>query len=243
MAIDINISTTFLGDTDTPSSYVGQGGKFVSVKVAEDGLEFTTISVADTNIYNTNGTLTANRTVTGGGFTLDFLGVTRIRPINATSTEVGFSFRNFANTSDLIKFFNTGNVEVISGVMSLGGAILSTVRFNSVTNVTGMMAVRGYQSSGSANQLAAGFTTDGSSSVAIQAQATAGAFSTAIRAWGSLYSLYIRGSIFDTALFNNTPQMPQATLAGEVALVAALTKGRWYYLDNGDGTGTVKVKL
>jgi len=36
--------TTFLGLTDTPSSYTGEGGKFVRVKATEDGLEFATVS-------------------------------------------------------------------------------------------------------------------------------------------------------------------------------------------------------
>lgn len=33
-------ATTFVGLTDTPSSYSGSGGKGVKVKTAEDGLEF-----------------------------------------------------------------------------------------------------------------------------------------------------------------------------------------------------------
>lgn len=32
--------STFVGLTDTPASYAGQGGKYVAVKVGEDGLEF-----------------------------------------------------------------------------------------------------------------------------------------------------------------------------------------------------------
>jgi len=37
-------SSTFLMNTDTPSSYSGQSGKVVTVKATEDGLEFTTPS-------------------------------------------------------------------------------------------------------------------------------------------------------------------------------------------------------
>ena len=35
---------SFIGLTDTPSSYAGQGGKIVTVKLAEDGLEFTEVA-------------------------------------------------------------------------------------------------------------------------------------------------------------------------------------------------------
>ena len=40
-------STTFLGLTDTPNAYAGQGGKFVKVNITPDGLEFGTIGAAD----------------------------------------------------------------------------------------------------------------------------------------------------------------------------------------------------
>lgn len=40
MAINININTTFTGNTDTPSSYSGQGGKVPVVKNDETGLDF-----------------------------------------------------------------------------------------------------------------------------------------------------------------------------------------------------------
>jgi len=44
-------SSTFLGLTDTPSSYAGQAGKVVAVAGTEDSLEFTTISgVADEKV-------------------------------------------------------------------------------------------------------------------------------------------------------------------------------------------------
>ena len=42
--INVNITTTLLGDTDTPNSYVGEGGKFLAVKADESGTEFKPVS-------------------------------------------------------------------------------------------------------------------------------------------------------------------------------------------------------
>ena len=42
--INVNITTTLLGDTDTPNSYVGEGGKFLAVKADESGTEFKSVS-------------------------------------------------------------------------------------------------------------------------------------------------------------------------------------------------------
>lgn len=51
-------TTTFTGLTDTPSSYSGEGGKYLKVTSGEDGVEFGTVStywVANVNdIYNSN---------------------------------------------------------------------------------------------------------------------------------------------------------------------------------------------
>jgi hypothetical protein len=108
MAIDINITTTFLGNTDTPNTYAGQGGKVVSVKSDATGLEFTTISGADTNIYNTNGTLTANRTVTHNGNTLTFNGKTQVQSPSASASDTAFAVRNNTNTDYLFNQYANG---------------------------------------------------------------------------------------------------------------------------------------
>ena len=42
--INVNITTTLLGDTDTPNSYVGEAGKFLAVKADESGTEFKSVS-------------------------------------------------------------------------------------------------------------------------------------------------------------------------------------------------------
>lgn len=48
----------FLSMTDAPSSYAGQGGKAVVVKISEDGLEFGTISVSFTTLTDTPSSYT-----------------------------------------------------------------------------------------------------------------------------------------------------------------------------------------
>lgn len=63
-------ATTFLGLTDTPSTYAGQAGKRVVVNGTEDALEFETISSAPDSDglvldYSTSEQ-TTNRTYTGG---------------------------------------------------------------------------------------------------------------------------------------------------------------------------------
>lgn len=52
MPIDINISTTFTGDTDTPNAYNGQAGKVPTVKSDETGLEFSEIPANDDLLYH-----------------------------------------------------------------------------------------------------------------------------------------------------------------------------------------------
>lgn len=39
-----NGATTFVGLTDTPANYIGEGGKYCKVKVGEDGLEFAAVN-------------------------------------------------------------------------------------------------------------------------------------------------------------------------------------------------------
>jgi len=241
MAIDINISTTFLGNTDTPNSYVGQANKVVSVKNDATGLEFTTISATDTNIYNTDGTLTANRTVTHNGFTLDFHGLTRVKAFNATSTSIGFSFRNFANTADLVRIYNTGNSEFLDGNHSFGAAIggNTNIRLNAYTS-TLETALRGFNDSNAGKGVFA--VSNGLNGVGIQAQAlnAGGGIGAVIK--GKTYSLVFNGGFLDEAQ-SGSPTFPSTTIAGEVAFLPTIGVGRWYYLDNGDKTGSVKVKL
>ncbi len=62
---------TFIGLTDTPSSYSGSSGKAVKVKSTEDGLEFGTVGDMLKSTYDTNddGIVDAAETVPWGGVT------------------------------------------------------------------------------------------------------------------------------------------------------------------------------
>jgi hypothetical protein len=117
MPITVNISTAFINDTDTPATYTGQGGKTLQVNVTEDGLEFVTGSGA--NIYNANGTLTGNRTVTNSGFTLSFNGKTQVISPSASVLDTAFSVRSFGNTDYIFK--QLGNGEWLTKVTKAGG--------------------------------------------------------------------------------------------------------------------------
>jgi hypothetical protein len=83
--------------SDVPASYVGQTGKFVKVNAGENGLEFATVSVTDTNIYNTNGTLTGNRTVTGANYNLTFNSLGDLK-FNSKTTGYLFGFFDIGNS-------------------------------------------------------------------------------------------------------------------------------------------------
>ena len=128
MAIDINIATTFLGNTDTPSTYVGQGSKVVSVKVDETGLEFTTVSGGGgNNIYNTDGTLTGNRVVSYNGFNLTFGvansgGTLKTVSPGASASDTAFAVRNSLDNANLLSV--QGNSDIAIGNIGNTGARL-----------------------------------------------------------------------------------------------------------------------
>lgn len=126
MPITVNISTAFINDTDTPATYVGQAGKTLQVNVTETGLEFVTASGA--NIYNTNGTLTGNRTVTGGGYVLNFFDANiKYKGIGSVFSEL-VSFRNLSNSADTITIYNDGKVYFYQDFRSLGTNYMETIR-------------------------------------------------------------------------------------------------------------------
>ena len=56
------ITNTFLGLTDTPADFTGQGNKFIRVNVAENGLEFAASASSSTDLRNTFN-CTANQLV------------------------------------------------------------------------------------------------------------------------------------------------------------------------------------
>jgi len=81
--------------TDVPASYTGQTLKFVRVNAAETALEFATVSVSDTNIANTNLTLTS-------------AGATRKLIFGGANASDIFAFRNATDTATLFAFNGIG---------------------------------------------------------------------------------------------------------------------------------------
>tara|TARA_E500000081_G_scaffold135950_1_gene149340 strand:- start:91 stop:729 length:639 start_codon:yes stop_codon:yes gene_type:complete len=68
-------ATTFTGLTDTPSTYTGQGGKYIKVNSTPDGLEFTDAPTTSfTGLTDTPSTYTANKVlkVNSGGTGIEF---------------------------------------------------------------------------------------------------------------------------------------------------------------------------
>jgi len=83
-------STTFLGLTDTPSSYSGQGLKVVRVNVAENALEFASISGtpggSDTQVQRNNaGAFGGITNATSDGTTLTLTSPKIVTAINDTN--------------------------------------------------------------------------------------------------------------------------------------------------------------
>lgn len=82
---------------DTQSNIGGFGGNPIP------------IPVVNTNIYNADGTLTANRVVTGGGFTLTFDAKTTVKAYSNLSTDTAFNVRNFSDSGDLVQIKGNGD--------------------------------------------------------------------------------------------------------------------------------------
>ena len=61
------------------------------------------------NLYTADDTLTSNRTVTGGGFTLTFDAKTTVKAYSNLSTDTVFNVRNFADSGDLVQIKGNGD--------------------------------------------------------------------------------------------------------------------------------------
>lgn len=108
MAIDLNIATTFLGDTDTPNTYVGQATKKVVVNALETGLEFVTDNGGSTNIMNTDLTATANRTQDMNSYSMYFNNAKQFKWINNVAPTIGegsFDLQGSGTTSSDVLFW------------------------------------------------------------------------------------------------------------------------------------------
>lgn len=80
----INNCDTFIDLTDTPTTYIGNGDKFVKVNTAEDGLEFVTSSVVATSV-SYNDLLDLPTLYTSSDFDADFSGKSTTDLIEGTN--------------------------------------------------------------------------------------------------------------------------------------------------------------
>jgi hypothetical protein len=104
----INVNASFTGLSDTPSSYTGQAGKAVFVKLDESGLEFGTAGGGD-NLFTANLTLGANRTHDMNGNSMTFLkSKVEFRSAGNLSTDKPLIIRNQANTANGFEYNGDG---------------------------------------------------------------------------------------------------------------------------------------
>jgi hypothetical protein len=117
--------TTFLGLTDTPSSYTGQSGKIPAVNVGETALEFITAGSGDmtTTVYDPAGIneqlvgLTAIQTLTNKTIT---------SPLGIVSDDIddSTSVNKFTTSADITRLANTSGTN--TGDQDLSAYALST---------------------------------------------------------------------------------------------------------------------
>jgi hypothetical protein len=105
----INVNASFTGLSDTPSSYTGQAGKAVFVKLDESGLEFGTAGGGD-NLFTANLTLGANRTHDMNGNSMTFLkSKVEFRASDGLSANKVITARNHTNDANLFDLSNDGS--------------------------------------------------------------------------------------------------------------------------------------
>lgn len=133
--------TTWLGLSDTPSSYLGMAGKFTKVKATEDGIEFadaptggasytfdTTPTAASTNPVTSDGIKSYVDAKAGGQVGGDFKA---IRIALFGNTEGGFT----ALCKD--KIFDTDGTPLV--VSQVGGGWLNVYRMGNATDITKLL--------------------------------------------------------------------------------------------------------
>ena len=147
--INVDITTTLLGDTDTPNSYVGEGGKFLAVKADESGTEFKSVSsdlTIDTTpitggstgypLYHKLGNVVGeftgayfdtvnNRVGIGYSPTTDTLGAKLdIKAQGTLSTDIVFRIRNSGDSQNLLAWAGNGTLQIKNN----GGGSLAYLR-------------------------------------------------------------------------------------------------------------------
>jgi hypothetical protein len=122
----INVNASFTGLADTPSSYTGQAGKAVFVKLDETGLEFGTAGGGD-NLFTANLTLGANRTHDMNGNSMTFLkSKVEFRSAGGLSTDKPLVIRNHTNSANGFEYNGDGTYRLgdLSGT-TFSNALLS----------------------------------------------------------------------------------------------------------------------
>lgn len=127
MAIDVNIATTFLGNTDTPDSYAGMGGYVPSVNVGETGLEFRLIEPL--NIMNSNLVADADRSQNMLNHSMTFINGKQFKWTNGVAPTIGqgsFEFQGYGtNASDVLYRLKDGGGTVRNTVYGNGRQVIN----------------------------------------------------------------------------------------------------------------------
>lgn len=87
--------------------YVGYYGSEFSEKF---GITISTIGGGGINLYNTDDSLTGNRIVTGGSYSLTFTGTLKTVSPSTSALDVAFSVRNSTDTDHLMRVRGDGDV-------------------------------------------------------------------------------------------------------------------------------------
>lgn len=141
-----------LQSTDLFEVSVDAGGGLYNTRYIT-GAQITS-AVSSVNIYNANGTLTGNRTVTGGGFSLTFTGQSEFKVVSpsASSLDTAFAVRNNTDTSNHFYIRGDGRIigvqtfEAVQGINISGGNLnLGNSNFI-LSGTTGTVEMQAYNS-------------------------------------------------------------------------------------------------
>lgn len=142
---NISVASDFTGLSDVPTSYTSQSLKGVRVNAGETALEFYTIS-SDTNLANTNLTLTANREHALGGYTLGFTGgnigfgiaspTARMHVVGSDDLSGTYAAKIGGASTEYFTVRNDGQVKII-GTVSAGFIVDANGASNALTVIGG----------------------------------------------------------------------------------------------------------
>lgn len=107
-----NVPDTWLSLNDTPVTYAGQAGFVPIVNAGETALIYADPATFDTSIYENDGALTANRTVTGSGFNMNFAGVNDFNVSGTNFSHILTGNAAITSVGDL-NFVSTGGISTL----------------------------------------------------------------------------------------------------------------------------------